>query len=243
MESYNILPAGDMALVVDFGNRVDVEISTKVLALAKELDELGLQGVIETVPTIRSLSVYYEPLSISADDLHDRISSILNRLEGDTVTGTQYDIPVCYGGEFAPDLNHVAERCGLSPDQVIELHSGQTYHVYMLGFLPGLAYLGDLPEKLVLPRRETPRPRIPDGSVGIGGKLTCIYPMPTPCGWHLIGRSPISLWDPKLKNGALLKAGDKVRFVPVSCVEYERMRSRSSFTEALTHGVQTASSH
>lgn len=221
MTDYNLLAAGDTALVVDFGNRVELGISAKVLALADRLNALKIGGVIETVPTIRSLSVYYEPLSISASQLETRIADIIEHLDETGVVGRTCNIPVCYDPELAPDLEDVAARCNLSPSQVIEMHSSQTYHVYMLGFLPGLAYLGDLTPELALPRRMTPRPRVPEGSLGIGGKLTCIYPLATPCGWHVIGRSPMSLWDPAPMKGALLRAGDKVKFEPVSLREYQ----------------------
>jgi inhibitor of KinA len=229
MIDYNVIAAGDTALIVDFGNRVDLEINAKVLALASRLNELNISGIIETVPTIRSLSVYYEPLSISAGQLEEQIATILEHLNEQQVEGRAHDIPVCYDPAVAPDLEYVARLCELSPAQVVEMHSAQTYHVYMLGFLPGLAYLGDLPAELVLPRRATPRPRIPAGSLGIGGKLTCIYPKATPCGWHLIGHSPTSLWDPRLHQGALLRAGDKVRFEPVSLREYLRLAPDAPF--------------
>jgi len=238
MADYSVLPAGDTALVVDFGNRVDLKLSAKVLALARRLDTLKLAGVIETVPTIRSLSVYYEPLSISTNALQDAIVEILGDLQDTEVSGRTCQIPVCYSPELAPDLNDVAERCNLSPAQVIEMHSSQTYHVYMLGFLPGLAYLGDLPAELALPRRNTPRPRVPAGSLGIGGTMTCIYPLATPCGWHVIGRSPVALWDRRREKGALLTAGDKVKFNPVSMPEYERLSSDTSIWLA-----QSQSSH
>jgi inhibitor of KinA len=222
MTEYNVLAAGDTALIVDFGNQVDLNVSAKVLALAGRLNELKIDGVIETVPTIRSLSIYYEPLAVSAIELERQIAAIVEHLEEASVTGRTCEIPMCYDPEVAPDLEWVASQCNLDPAQVVEIHSSQTYHVYMLGFLPGLAYLGDLPPELALPRRTTPRPRIPAGSLGIGGKLTCIYPMATPCGWHLIGRSSISLWDSTLTGGALLRAGDKVKFEPVSLREYRR---------------------
>ena len=222
---YNVLPAGDTALVVDFGNRVDLKLSAKVLALSRRLDELHLDGIIETVPTSRSLSVYYEPLSISAAALQGHIVDILDNLPEAAVTGRRWHIPVCYDGEFALDLRDVAERCNLTTDQVVELHSSVTYHVYMLGFLPGLAYLGDVPEQLALPRRVTPRPRIDAGSLGMGGRMTCVFPMETPCGFHVIGRSPVALWDQRLANGAVLTAGDKVTFKPVSLREYDLIRA------------------
>jgi inhibitor of KinA len=224
MTDYNVLAAGDTALVVDFGNTVDLNVSAKVLALAERLNDLKIDGVIETVPTIRSLSIYYEPLTVSATRLERQVADILEHLDEEPETGRTCDIPVCYDPELAPDLEHVASQCNIDPARVIEIHSSITYHVYMLGFLPGLAYLGDLPPELSLPRRTTPRPRIPAGSLGIGGKLTCVYPMATPCGWHIIGRSPTALWDPALTGGALLRAGDKVKFEPVSLSEYRRTR-------------------
>jgi KipI family sensor histidine kinase inhibitor len=225
MHEYRVRPAGDTALVVDFGNRIEIDLSKKVLALARRLDALHLDGVLETVPTIRSLSVYYEPLTIPAAALEGHIVEILDDLRDIAIEGRHWQVPVCYDPEVAPDLHEVAERCKLAVDEVIGLHSSTTYHVYMLGFLPGLAYLGDLPDKLMLPRRTTPRPRIPAGSLGMAGKMTCIFPMATPCGLHLIGRSPAALWDRRLENGAVLTAGDKVRFVPITLREFERMQA------------------
>jgi inhibitor of KinA len=223
MTDYNVLAAGDTALVVDFGDRVDLNVSAKVLALAERLNDLKIDGVIETVPTIRSLSIYYEPLTVSATRLERQVADILEHLDEAPATGRTCDIPVCYDPELAPDIELVASRCNLSPDQVVEIHSSRTYHVYMLGFLPGMAYLGDLPPVLsTFPRMPTPRSKVPAGSLGIANTLTCIYPMATPCGWHIIGRSPISLWDPTVTGGALLRAGDIVTFEPVGLQEYRR---------------------
>lgn len=224
MDDYSLRPAGDTALVVDFGNRIEIDLSKKVLALAQRLDALHLDGVLETVPTIRSLSVYYEPLTITAGALEKKIAEILGSLRDAAADGRRWLIPVCYDPSLGPDLHEVAERCSLSVDQLIELHSSTTYHAYMLGFLPGLAYLGDVSEKLMLPRRNTPRPRIPGGSLGMAAKMTCIFPMATPCGLHLIGRSPVALWDQHSKNGAVLSPGDKVRFEPITLQQYERMQ-------------------
>src|SRR5262245_17363947 len=137
MVDYNVLTAGDTALIIDFGNRVDLEINAKVLALASRLNALEIGGVIATVPTIRSLSVYYEPLSISAVQLERRIAHILDHLDEAQVEGRTFHLPVCYDAAVAPDLEQVAAQCNLSPAQVVEMHSRATYHVYMLGFLPG----------------------------------------------------------------------------------------------------------
>lgn len=223
MDDYHIRLAGDAALVVDFGNRVEISLSNKVLALAQELNALHLDGVLETVPTTRSLSVYYEPLTISTTELESRISGIVDHLQTAVVAGRSWRIPVCYDPSLAPDLKDVAERCRLSIDQVVELHSGTVYHAYMLGFLPGLAYLGDIAEKLALPRRNAPRARVPAGSLGIAERMTTIFPMATPSGWHMIGRSPAVLWQSD--SGAALNAGDKVHFAPISLAEFERVQN------------------
>jgi len=233
MSKYIFRLAGDTAIVVDFGNRIDFRLNKNVLFLVQRLNESKIDGVMECVPTIRSLTVHYEPLTISCMALQERLTIILRGLPDFELAGLSRSIqgakgkfwrlPVCYDPTFALDLTYVAERTGLSATQVVERHSGATYHVYMLGFLPGLAYLGDLPEELALPRRENPRPMIPGGSVGIATQMTCVYPMKTPCGWHIVGRSPVQLWDARRQDGALLAAGDQVNFEPVSVREYERL--------------------
>lgn len=228
MPEYKVLPAGDTALVVEFGNRVDRELSAWVLALAKRLDEARLAGITETVPTFRSLMVHYEPLILPASALAAAIAELMRGLQVGVQAGRHWRLPSCYDPSLAPDLDHVASLCGLTPAQVIEHHSAGTYHVYMLGFLPGMAYLGDLPVELVLPRRDTPRPKIAAGSVAIATTLTCVYPLETPCGWHLIGRCPAELWQRRPHLRALLSAGDKVSFFPVSLREYETMAAQAA---------------
>lgn len=225
---YHFLLAGDTALVVEFGKDIDLRISAKIVSLARRLDELRVDGVIETVPTIRSLIIYYEPLKLSCATLKERIRAALDDVASAPLRARWWRFPVCYDLSLAPDLGHVAAQTGLSIGQVIERHTSVTYHVYMLGFLPGLAYMGDLVGELELPRRETPRPMIPGGSLGIASKMTCIYPMKTPCGWHLIGRSPVQLWDAGRRPCALLAAGDQVAFEPVSLREYERLLAKDS---------------
>jgi inhibitor of KinA len=224
-----IAPAGDTALTVDFGDRVDVKISGKVLSLARSLAACQLAGIVEIVPTIRSLIIYYEPLDIDTEALRRRVCDLLQGVE-DAVTALRtWRLPVCYDPALAPDVEGVADRCGLSRAQLVELHSSTVYHVYMLGFLPGLAYLGDLPSVIGgLPRRQTPRKSIAAGSVGIAGGMTAIYPRETPCGWHLIGRSPARLWDLERTGGALLTAGDKVTFEPISLREFERKSAETN---------------
>jgi len=220
---YRLLPAGDTALVVEFGDHIDRRLSMQVLALAKRLNEMRLDGIIETVPTFRSLMVHYDPLVLPAGALTARIVELMPTLQASKEAGRIWRLPACYDARLAPDLHDVATRTGLSPPQVIERHSAITYHVYMLGFLPGQAYMGDVPAELALARRQTPRPKIPAGSLAIAATMTCIFPLETPCGWHLIGRSPVPLWETGSAAGALLAPGDKVTFTPVSLREYERL--------------------
>src|SRR5580704_679087 len=229
MPEFRVLPAGDTALVVEFGDHVDRRLSTWVLALARRLDEARVNGVVETVPTIRSLIVHYDPLVVSAASLREHISELMRGLHVTGETVRHWQLPVCYDREIAPDLDSVAERAGLSPAQVVELHIATDFHVYMLGFLPGMAYLGDLPPVLsTFPRMPTPRMKVPAGSLGIANTLTCIYPVDTPAGWHLIGRSPVPLFRRRPEVTTLLQPGDKVTFTPVSMREYEAMMAKAA---------------
>jgi inhibitor of KinA len=221
MPRFKVLQAGDTALVVEFGEYIDRQISTRVLALARRLNEVLLDGVIETVPTFRSLMVHYDPLVLPAASLTARIAELMEGLQITEQASRLWCLPACYDARFAPDLCDVAARTGLSQAQVIERHSAVTYHAYMLGFLPGQAYMGDLPVELELRRRDTPRAKIPAGSLAIAMTMTCIFPLETPCGWHVIGRSPVPLWRRRPPPSALLAPGDKVSFTPVSLREYE----------------------
>jgi KipI family sensor histidine kinase inhibitor len=228
MPEYKVLPAGDTALLVEFGDRIDRRLSTRVLALAQRLNAARLNGIVETVPTFRSLMVHYDPLALSAAALTDTIVDLMRGLETAGIVGRHWRLPACYDPHVAPDLAETAAHTGLSPAQLIERHSAITYHVYMLGFLPGCAYLGDLPDELALPRRQTPRTRVPAGSLGIATTITIIYPFETPSGWHIIGRSPAPLWQRRPTPGALLAPGDQVTFRPVSLTEYEDLQAKAA---------------
>jgi KipI family sensor histidine kinase inhibitor len=218
------LSAGDRALVVEFGDRVDRALSDVVLRLDASLRSIGLAGLIETVPTFRSLMVHYDPLVTSAADLECAIAGLLDRRSDARRDATLWRVPICYEGEFAPDLTEVARRVGLTPSEVVGLHSATRYHVYMLGFLPGFPYLGDLPAQLALPRRADPRVRVPAGSVSIATNLTAIYPYESPGGWHLIGATPIRLFDPERPRPALLAPGDIVRFEPIDPASFASIK-------------------
>lgn len=235
---YKVLTAGDTALAVEFGDRIDRRLSMFVLALSRRLDEIRIDGIVETVPTFRSLMVYYEPLTISAVALTTHIEALMEGLQTSEHGGREWRLPVCYDLGLAADLDEVAACVGLTVDEVIERHSAVVYHVYMLGFMPGLAYLGDVPPELVLPRRKIPRPRIAPGSLVIGMAMTCIFPRESPCGLHVIGRSPVTLWQQLRSTGAgsaaLLAPGDKVVFAPISSREYDEM---SAGAAASTLGV------
>ena len=202
-------------------NKIDEEINRRVRSLAAALEENPFPGLAEVVPTYRSLLVHYDPLRLSHGDLVDFVRTVLEK-------GGEYplpeprmvEIPTLYGGEFGPDLPFAAEHNGLSIDEVIRIHSGTVYPVYMLGFSPGFAYLGRLPEEIATPRLPTPRTLVPTGSVALAGRQTGVYPIATPGGWRLIGRSPLKLFDPQRDPPTLLRAGDRVRFVPISEEEY-----------------------
>jgi inhibitor of KinA len=231
---YRLLPAGDTALSVEFGDRIDREVSGLVLALARRFAEAKIAGVIECVPTFRALMVHYDPLIVPYAALSARIAKLMHGLRAAESAGRSWRLPVCYDESVAPDLADVAARTNLTRGQVIERHSAMTYHVYMLGFLPGQPYLGDVAAELALPRRPSPRMKIPAGSVAIAMTMTCIFPAETPCGWHLIGRCPARLWD--FARGAaapLLQPGDTVGFTPVSLREYEGLVARAAAGELL----------
>ena len=218
------LSAGDRALVVEFGDHIDRVLSERVLGLNTAIGAHPPPGVIETVPTFRSLTVYYDPLLTSRKQLEKAIAGLLGREDSPSVGARSWRLPVCYEGEFAPDLAEVGRLTGMTQDQVVGLHSGTRVHVYMLGFLPGFPYMGDLPNKLSLPRRADPRLRVPAGSISIATSLTAIYPYESPGGWHLIGATPIRLFDPERVQPALLAPGDAVEFMPVDATSFSSIR-------------------
>lgn len=210
------LSVGDRALAIEFGDAIDRSLSREVLRLDRVIRAAPPRGVVETVPTFRSLLVQYDPLATSGADLERAISGLFDRDEGRADDGARlWHIPVCYDGECAPDLGEVARLTGLAPPDVVALHSGVRYHVYMLGFLPGFPYMGDLPPQLALPRRADPRVRVPAGSISIATTLTAIYPYDSPGGWHLIGATPVRFFDPERRPPSLLAAGDAILFEPI----------------------------
>ena len=213
------LPAGDSSLVIELGDEISDECNEKVVSLSKELSTI--KGISEILPTYRSLLVCYDPSVTDFDAIKTEALEMLKALKISKMGGRTVEVPVCYGGDFGPDLRFVAEHNGLSEEEVIEMHSSRSYRVFMLGFLPGFPYLGGMDERIAAPRLEKPRTRIPAGSVGIAGKQTGIYPLESPGGWRIIGRTPFRLYDPDAENPVPIRAGDTIRFVRISKREYE----------------------
>lgn len=225
-QNVKFLQSGDMALVVEFGDEIDLEISAAVLALAAKLDTMAIHGVIETVPTFRSLMIYFDPSKVGQSELRNRVYELLGGLDKLDSNSRLWTLPACYDPAVAPDLQEVASQTGLSPADVVEKHSSVTYHVYMIGFLPGYPYMGDIVPELRLPRRQNPRVSVPTGSIAIAMGLTAVYTMESPGGWHLIGRTPIPLWNLSWSPPALFAPGDKVKFEPVSLDRMRELENR-----------------
>ena len=218
------LSAGDRALVVEFGDRVNRTLSERVLRLDAMIRSNPPVGTVETVPSFRSLAIYYDPLLTSQGELRRAIAPLLDLGDDPRAGARLWHVPVCYEGEFGPDLAEVARLTGSTPHDVVALHGGTRFHVYMLGFLPGFPYMGDLPPQLALPRRADPRLRVPAGSISIATTLTAIYPYESPGGWHLIGATPIRMFDPERPKPALFAPGDAVMFQPIDAAAFTSIR-------------------
>ena len=232
-----IVPLGDSALVVRLHENFDGasdEALNAVLATQRLLENAQLPGVIELAPAYTTVAVFFDPVRVVASDakpgavfdwLAERIREVIlnaNEVRADRIEASPIQIPVCYDAEFAFDLDEIAQRAGLGAQEVVDLYSAAEYRVHCIGFTPGFPFLGGLPSKLATPRRSTPRKEIPAGSVAIGGAQTGIYPVQSPGGWNVIGRTPLRLFDPKKNPPALLCAGDRVRFRAITRAEFER---------------------
>jgi KipI family sensor histidine kinase inhibitor len=208
--------AGESCLVVELGDRIDVALNLQVRALGLAVERAGLAGVQEAVPTYRSLAIYYDPLRIGRGALKENIDALLCvTLDQVEHRSRVVEIPTVYGGEYGPDLEFVAHHTGLSEDEVVRLHTEPLYHVYMLGFTGGFPYLGGLSERLSVPRLHTPRLKVPAGSIGIAGTQTGVYPLESPGGWRIIGRTSLCLFDASRQVPTPILPGDKVRFVRI----------------------------
>lgn len=222
--AWKIKPAGDRAVLVKLGDSISEVVNQRVMELERKLAERRLSGIVETVPAFASLLVCYNPLITDYEAVAAQIRKLENETKGGMAReGRIVEIPVCYGGEYGEDLPFVARHAGLTEEEVVRIHSERIYRIYMLGFLPGFPYLGGLDARIFTPRLAKPRIRIPAGSVGIGGEQTGIYPVESPGGWQLIGRTPYRLFSPDMNGRLLYEAGDRIRFVPISGPEFGRI--------------------
>jgi len=226
MRTPRFLQQGDHGLVVEFGDQIHPELVEQVRTLMVALRERPIPGILETIPTYRSLLVRYNPLQIRVQALQRHIEDLLQQEKQQIVPAFVTEIPVCYGGEWGPDLERVAEHAKKSIQEVILYHTSADYLIYMLGFTPGFPYLGGLPQEIACPRLATPRTAVPAGSVGIAETQTGIYPMVSPGGWQIIGRTPLRLFDPSKEEPVLLQAGDYLRFAAVTEEEYQEIAEK-----------------
>ncbi len=227
---YRIFPIGDSAITIDFGNTINESINKEVIARFNQLQEKPLPGLIEMIPAYSSLTIYYDILALkkkinntttvfewTKEQLEEKLKM---PVQENIIEERLVRIPVCYDGEFSPDIQELAAEKNISVDEVIEIHTSATYKVYMLGFLPGFAYMGEVDEKITIPRKPQPQ-NVLAGSVGIAGKQTGIYPLASPGGWQIIGRTPLKLFDTDREEPVLLKAGEFVQFFSISKDEFE----------------------
>jgi len=240
LRDVDMSPLGDSAIIVRLGEQADLQTNTKVRMIANYLEQHPFAGMIEFIPAFTSVTVVYDPVEVfwrENKDPHaggllypyDYVERQLRQMlasieEAAEVTPRIVEIPVCYGGEFGVDLAYVASLNSLSEDEVIEIHASGEYLVYMLGFAPGFPYLGGMDKRIAAPRKQTPRLAIPAGTVGIAGEQTGVYPIETPGGWQLIGRTPLSLFLPAKQPPTLLEAGNRIRFYPISRREYDQWK-------------------
>lgn len=219
-------PAGDGALLVEFGATISPALNRRVRALLAALDADPPPGLLDLVPAYATLLIVYDPLALAHDALLARLRALEGAAGEAAPPSRRVAIPVAYGGEFGPDLADVAAHTGLSEAEVIARHSAGAYPVYFLGFAPGFPYLGGLDPALATPRLPSPRTAVPAGSVGIGGDQTGIYSLPTPGGWRIIGRTPLRLYDPAAPEPFLLRAGDVLAPRPIDAAEFAALAGR-----------------
>ena len=220
-------PMGDRGLLLEFGDEISREINEKVRRMALVIQAEAMEGIVEVVPTYRSLLIIYNPILLPIEDLRRRLKRIEEGLQQTPLPEPKLTrTPAVYGGIYGPDLEEVAQYHQISPEKVIQLHCSKPYLIYMIGFMPGYPYMGELPEELVTPRLKTPRLVVPKGSVAIAQRQTGIYSMESPGGWQILGRTPVELFNPEKDPPALLQMGDFVQFYPISEKEFEEWHSK-----------------
>ncbi len=221
--------AGDRGLLLELGDGIDPHVNRAVRKMSMVIEREGIPGILEVISTYRSILLVYDPLRIRPHEIQRIVSQLdLAASEATLPPPKRLEIPVCYGGEFGPDMEFVARHTGLSVKEVIEIHSAPLYQIYMMGFTPGFPFLGGLPEVLATPRLPTPRLHVPAGSVAIAANQTGIYPIASPGGWRLIGRTPLRLFFPEKAEPFLYRPGDLIKFYPISREEFEEILQRES---------------
>ena len=226
MEAMRILTVGDCAVSVEFGQEISLEINHKVMALKMVLEREPIRGIVELIPTYCSLLIQYDPMELRYGQLRDRLEALVTQLDEVEMPPKQVvEIPVAYGGEYGPDLGEVARAHNISEEDVIKLHSEPEYPIYMLGFVAGFPYLGGMNKAIATPRKKSPRLKIEAGSVGIAGEQTGIYSVESPGGWQIIGRTPLKLYDVNRNEPVLLKAGQYIKFKPITKEEFRTMEN------------------
>ena len=221
------LSSGDTALTVQFGTVIERELNSRIVALGHGIAQAAIAGVSETLPTYRSLLVNYDPLVVTRDELVAQLQPLIESPpEAGDAAPAHWQIPVCFDSDLAPDLAHVAAASGLDENEVIKAMLEVTHHVYMLGFAPGQPYMGDLPPALNIPRRENPVARVEKGSVVTATGLTIIYAVPNPTGWHVVGRTPVEIFNLARKEAILFKPGDKVRLSRIERDEFDELTAQ-----------------
>lgn len=230
MADIRFLLTGDTSVCVEFGNEISEPINAQIRAFNIALSSSDIPGIVETVPTYRSLMVHYDPEVIRYAPLMDRLKSLLGQLDKITIPPSEVlEIPVLYGGEeMGPDLEFVAEHNGKTEEEVIRIHTSTEYLIYMLGFTPGFTYLGGMSDAIATPRLKTPRVKIPAGSVGIAGSQTGVYPIDSPGGWQLIGRTPVRMYDAGRATPILPQAGQYIKFYAIDRAEFDRIAAQEA---------------
>lgn len=237
--TFVVYSLSEYAVTVQFDDRINTDTLERISSFDALLQRRPFEGFRISVPAYTTLSIYYDPLTVmqagqlTGINCFERVSDFLRRLRAEwsataMPVSAPIAIPVCYGGPFGPDLDDLARRLGISAAEIVQLHSAATYQVYLIGFTPGFAYLGGMPEQLAAPRKATPRSNVPTGSVGIAGAQTGIYPLDTPGGWQIIGRTPLRLFDTHRERPALLKVGDRVVFQAMDHAQFEQLLTCSN---------------
>ena len=229
MADVRFLTTGDTSLCVEFGNEISPTLNTKIRAFTIALSGSGIPGIVETVPTYRSLMIHYDPEVIRYAPLLDRLRSLLDQLDRESVPPSEVlEIPVLYGGDVGPDLDFVARHNSKTPEEVVKIHTSAEYLIYMLGFTPGFTYLGGMSQEIAAPRLKNPRVKIPAGSVGIAGSQTGVYPIDSPGGWQLIGRTPVRMYDAGRDKPILPEAGQYIKFYPIDQAEFDAIAAQEA---------------